>query len=178
MTLNYSYALKSLIGQLMCFKDPIIGGSFGLYHNHLITREPGDLDVFIPNTVDPKIFLTIPGLEMVEGNKGSLQESDAFGNNITRVGFKYHYLGFDILMCMFMVPKEQMEYALHFVKLFLNDGYLVRIQLPMFAIESKKQYAEKYNVNPKHAKDLFVIGMHLGIGDALVPQSLKLLRES
>jgi hypothetical protein len=167
-------AVRAIIVHLMSFNDPIIGGSFGLYYNDLLSREPNDLDVFIPNTVNYEQYLNIPGLEVVEGQKGSLQESDAFGNHITRIGLKYRYLGVDISVCMFMVPKEQMKYTRTFIQPHTGAAYTVRLQLPMVAIESKRQYAEKYNVNPKHAKDLFEIGMYLGIGDALVPQNLKL----
>lgn len=133
------YVLNTLPGS-------VVGGSLGLHTRKLLSRTPNDIDIFYYRDYFPD---DLKSLEIVDPQKISPFCTDVFGETITRRSLNIN----GVPVCLFVVPPEQCKYDI-----LKNDFYRfeIPVQLPIYAIEAKKQYFERYG-DEKHGKDIVEI---------------------
>jgi hypothetical protein len=170
MSLNKQHLEELLLKVTHFMPIAIIGGSLMLQTRGLISREPNDVDLIVPNYFAFTKFLErLPEIEVGHTGDDALSNTceDVFGNKIQRIGCRYK----SIKICVFKVPSEQFRYDCK--NIFIMKDIQIRVQRPMFTIEAKRLYVKDHFLKStvaspyilKHIHDLKEIARSMGLSD-------------
>lgn len=149
MTPSFYNAIRDTAFELMWeLHEPLFGGSIMFNAYGLLNRDPRDIDMFTCHPPDV-IKMQSDGWIYLRNPEKTSYVYDIFGNRSIR----YSFIKREVSVCVFVIPEEQHKWEFRYSNLLKLN---IRCQLPIFGIEAKRQYFEKYGIL-KHGEDLVEI---------------------